>query len=143
MAQSVDLLLYGSLQDRRLRDQIRNHGREWFTRRKTEAAGGIDEDPTTRGGHFHPVFPNHWQPRSLYSMATWTNGLAFKNVQFSEIGRPIIKIAELKGGIGGQTRFTQQTFDDAVFVRSGDLLFSWSGQPETSIDAYWWSRAID
>ena len=25
-----------------------------------------------------------------------------------------------------------------VRVRPGDLLFSWSGQPETSIDAFWW-----
>ncbi len=50
----------------------------------------------------------------------------------------MIKIAEIKGGISGQTKFTQQTFDDAVRVRYGDLLFSWSGQPETSIDAFWW-----
>jgi type I restriction enzyme S subunit len=51
---------------------------------------------------------------------------------------PVIKIAEIKGGISEQTKFTQQTFDESVRVRPGDLLFSWSGQPETSIDAFWW-----
>ncbi len=71
-------------------------------------------------------------------MATWVNGIAFRNIQFAETGRPVIKIAEIKGGISGQTKFTQQTFDESVFVRPGDLLFSWSGQPETSIDAFWW-----
>ena len=71
-------------------------------------------------------------------MAQWVNGLAFREIQFSTTGKPVIKIAEIKGGISGQTKFTQQTFDESVRIRSGDLLFSWSGQPETSIDAFWW-----
>ena len=50
----------------------------------------------------------------------------------------MIKIAEIKGGLSDGTKFTQQTFDESVRVREGDLLFSWSGQPETSIDAFWW-----
>ena len=66
------------------------------------------------------------------------NGLAFRNIQFSPTGKPVIKIAEIKGGISEQTKFTNQTFDDSVRIEPGDLLFSWSGQPETSIDAFWW-----
>ena len=89
-------------------------------------------------GLFSPTFPDHWLRRPLYSLATWVNGLAFRKIQFSQAGRPIIKIAELKGGISRQTKFTGQTFDDSVRVRPGDLLFSWSGSPETSIDAFWW-----
>ncbi|WP_293716279.1 restriction endonuclease subunit S, partial [Thiolapillus sp.] len=85
-----------------------------------------------------PYFPDHWKRCPLYSLAQWVNGLAFRNIQFSDSGLPVIKIAEIKGGISGQTKFTRQTFDDAVRVRYGDLLFSWSGQPETSIDAFWW-----
>ena len=138
MAQSVDLLLYDSVRAGRLREHIRNCGVEWYARRRTDVSDGLHREPIARAGHFHPVFPEHWRPRSLYSMATWVNGLAFKEIQFSMTGRPIIKIAEIKGGISGQTRFTQQTFDDAVFVQEGDMLFSWSGQPETSIDAFWW-----
>ena len=87
---------------------------------------------------YRPRFPNHWDRRPLYSLAKWVNGLAFRNIQFSPTGKPVIKIAEIKGGISGQTKFTQQTFDESVLIRPGDLLFSWSGQPETSIDAFWW-----
>ena len=71
-------------------------------------------------------------------MAQWVNGLAYRNIEFRAAGRPIIKIAEIKNGISGQTKFTDQNFDESVRVRKGDLLFSWSGQPETSIDAFRW-----
>ena len=87
---------------------------------------------------YHPLFPEHWIRRPLYSMAQWVNGLAFRNIQFSGTGMPVIKIAEIKNGISGQTKFTEQIFDEAVRVSEGDLLFSWSGQPDTSIDAFWW-----
>ncbi len=87
---------------------------------------------------YHPDFPDYWDRRPLYSLAQWVNGLAFRNIQFSPTGKPVIKIAEIKGGISGQTKFTHQDFDESVRVRPGDLLFSWSGQPETSIDAFWW-----
>ncbi|GIX10633.1 restriction endonuclease subunit S [Elioraea sp.] len=101
-------------------------------------AGEVPEPALNRGWLYHPEFPAHWHRRSLYSLATWVNGIAFKDIQFAPTGRPVIKIAEIKGGISGQTKFTRQTFDESVFVRAGDLLFSWSGQPETSIDAFWW-----
>ena len=91
-----------------------------------------------KGWLYHPDYPDHWERCPLYSMAEWVNGLAFRDIHFSPTGRPVIKIAEIKGGISGQTKFTQQTFDESVRVRPGDLLFSWSGQPETSIDAFWW-----
>ena len=98
--------------------------------------------PGTKSWLYHPVFPEHWERRALYSLARWVNGLAFRDIQFGPTGRPVIKIAEIKGGISGQTKFTEQVFGDAVHVRAGDLLFSWSGQPETSIDAFWW-RGVD
>ena len=82
---------------------------------------------------YYPRFPSHWERRPLYSMAEWVNGLAFRNIQFSTTGLPVIKIAEIKNGITGQTKFTEQTFDESVRVKTGVLLFSWSGQPETSI----------
>lgn len=75
---------------------------------------------------------------SLFDLACWKNGLAFKNIQFAAKGKPIIKIAELKNGITTQTRFTEQVFDDNVSLKKGDMLFSWSGNPETSIDVYWY-----
>ena len=95
-------------------------------------------DSAGRDWLYHPQFPEHWKRKPLYSMAQWVNGLAFRKIQFSPTGKPVIKIAEIKGGISGQTKFTQQSFDESVYIRPGDLLFSWSGQPETSIDAFWW-----
>ena len=98
----------------------------------------ISTDSEERNWLYHPEFPAHWDRLPLYSMAQWVNGLAFRNIQFSPTGKPVIKIAEIKNGISSQTKFTCQTFDESVRIRDGDLLFSWSGQPETSIDAYWW-----
>ncbi|MCW5557913.1 MAG: restriction endonuclease subunit S [Verrucomicrobiae bacterium] len=99
-----------------------------------EAVHELDE----RSWLYRPSFPDDWERMSLLSMARWVNGLAFRDFQFSDTGKPVIKIAEIKGGITGQTKFTSQTFEDSVFVTNGDLLFSWSGQPETSIDVFWW-----
>ncbi len=87
---------------------------------------------------YDPHYPAHWIRRPLHDLAEWVNGLAFRNIHFSAAGMPVIKIAEVKGGISDQTKFTENTYDDAVHVRSGDLLFAWSGQPETSIGAYRW-----
>lgn len=85
-----------------------------------------------------PVFPESWEPHVLYSLATWINGMAFKNIDFTPTGRPVIKIAEIKGGITAQTQFTDSEYDKRYFITQGDMLFSWSGQPETSIDAFYW-----
>lgn len=87
-----------------------------------------------------PTFPEDWPRRPIYELATWTNGLAFRDFQFSESGWPVIKIAELKEGVSGQTKFTRQTFDERYHVKNGDMLFSWSGNPETSLDVFWWRR---
>lgn len=61
---------------------------------------------------------------SLYSLADWKNGLAFKQIHFSEKGKPVIKIAELKNGITAQTAWTEQNFELAAFLTKGDMLFS-------------------
>lgn len=73
---------------------------------------------------------------SLYDLAVWKNGLAFKKIHFSETGVPVIKIAELNNGISRTTAYTQQSFSDDIHLRKGDLLFSWSGNPQTSIDIF-------
>ena len=91
------------------------------------------------GWLYTPPFRPGWDRVPLYSLAHWVNGLAFRNIQFAPEGMPVIKIAEIKNGISNQTKFTQQKFDASVLIRPGDLLFSWSGQPETSIDAFWWT----
>ncbi len=76
----------------------------------------------------------------LYSLAEWINGMAFRDINFSSKGLPVIKIAEIKSGISGQTKFTGSTYDSKYLVKKGDMLFCWSGQPETSIGTFWWQK---
>lgn len=73
---------------------------------------------------------------SLFDLASWKNGLAFRKINFSDAGVPVIKIAELNNGIGGTTAYTNQHFSDDVHIVKGDFLFSWSGNPQTSIDIF-------
>ena len=87
---------------------------------------------------YYPEFDRRWLRHSLYDLAVWINGMAFKDINFATFGTPVIKIAEIKNGVSGQTRFTQEKYDQKYFLDNGDLLFCWSGQPETSIDTYWW-----
>ena len=72
----------------------------------------------------------------LFDLAIWKNGLAFKKIDFSEDGVPVIKIAELNNGIGSNTSFTEGDYGEELRLHQGDLLFSWSGNPQTSIDVY-------
>ena len=119
-------------------DKVPKSFREQIEAGHVVLAEGENNDPSGRDWLYHPQFPEHWDKQALCSMAQWVNGLAFRDIEFSKTGKPVIKIAEIKKGISSQTKFTHQTFDDSVCVRYGDLLFSWSGQPETSIDASWW-----
>lgn len=74
--------------------------------------------------------------KSLFELAKWKNGLAFKNIDFSETGKPIIKIAELNNGISSSTAFSNKEYSLEVHLIKGDLVFSWSGNPQTSIDIF-------
>lgn len=65
-------------------------------------------------------------PKPLSSLASFVNGGAFtKNA--TGTGRVVVRIAELTGGIGGNTVRNVLDVPDNQVVRNGDLLFSWSG----------------
>lgn len=66
-------------------------------------------------------------------MEKWT---CIQKIHFSDTGVPVIKIAELNNGISGNTSYTKQIFSDDVHLKKEDLLFSWSGNPQTSIDIF-------
>lgn len=66
---------------------------------------------------YESVFPGDWHESSVFDLAHWKNGLAFKNIHFSEVGRPVIKIAELKKGVSSQTARTMAEYDPSVFIR--------------------------
>lgn len=76
---------------------------------------------------------------SLFDLAKWKNGLAFKKIDFSDSGKPVIKIAELNNGITASTAYTEGKYAEDVHLTAGDMVFSWSGNPQTSIDVYWYN----
>ena len=76
---------------------------------------------------------------TLYEFADYINGAAFKQDDYSAFGLPIIKIAELKNGITDSTQFFAGDKGDKYLVHDKDILFSWSGNPNTSIDIYIWA----
>ena len=75
----------------------------------------------------------------LYDFAEYINGSAFRPDELGDTGLPVIKIAELKSGITDSTRFFDGDKGNRYLVANGDILFSWSGNPETSIDIFSWA----
>ena len=84
--------------------------------------------------------PEGWKTKSLYETATFINGAAFKNKDFSPTGEgiPVVKIAELKSGISSQTKFTKKIFPNKYLIENDEILYSWSGSPDTSLDVFKW-----
>lgn len=74
---------------------------------------------------------------ALPALAEFQNGSPFTLADFCPPGdgRPVIKIAELKRGVTGQTRYCRER-DGARAIDRGDLLLSWSGNPDTSLDVF-------
>ena len=134
--------------------------KDWFvdfgpTRRKLEGRtdpvailGGLLSDPkeaTPIAALFPAAFgedglPEGWTAEALIDQANWVNGAAYKNMHFSEAADalPVVKIAELKSGITANTKRTATELGDKYRITNGELLFSWSGNPDTSIDTFIW-----
>lgn len=85
--------------------------------------------------------PKGWANIAIYSLAEFINGAAYKAFEpnLEQRGLPIIKIAELKAGITAQTAFSDREMPDKYRLSTGDILFSWSGNPDTSIDTFVWT----
>jgi type I restriction enzyme S subunit len=88
------------------------------------------------------ALPKGWTTRALYDCADYINGAAFRNEHFSteRQGLPVIKIGELKDGITEQTKFCEIERESKYRIKSGAILFSWSGSPDTSIDIFIWTE---
>ncbi len=85
--------------------------------------------------------PEEWAEEPVHDQAVWVNGAAYKDMHFSADtdALPVIKIAELKNGITASTRFTNTDLGERYKIENGELLFSWSGNPDTSIDTFIWA----
>ena len=88
---------------------------------------------------FGGKMPEGWKEKPLYDYADFINGTSFKEDEYGTEGLPIIKIAELKNGITEATQYFNGEKDPKYNVENEDILFSWSGNPDTSIDIFIWS----
>lgn len=86
--------------------------------------------------------PSGWCASPIYDLATYINGAAYRAFEPNEErrGLPIIKIAELKAGVTAQTRFSAVEMPEKYRIDNGDMLFSWSGNPDTSINIFVWNE---
>lgn len=87
------------------------------------------------------LIPKGWSSSPVYDLAQFINGAAYKafNPNREKRGLPIIKIAELKASITEQTAYSDVAMPYKYRIDTGDILFSWSGNPDTSIDTFVWS----
>jgi type I restriction enzyme S subunit len=135
--------------------------RDWFVdfgpvRRKASGLqdpvailGGMIDD-AARAATLAALFPDRieedglpvgWFEEPLKDQADWINGAAYKKIHFvpPNEGLPVVKIGELKSGISASTGFTNSDLGSRYKINNGELLFSWSGNPDTSIDTFIWS----
>lgn len=80
--------------------------------------------------------PSSWTVVPLKYLATLTNGYVFNSATWAESGTPIIRIENLNGS--ENFNHSKETLPERYKVRSGHLLYSWSGNPGTSFGPYRW-----
>ncbi|PSW30486.1 restriction endonuclease subunit S [Photobacterium phosphoreum] len=87
------------------------------------------------------LIPESWVETPLYDIADYINGAAYKKFEPNNesVGLPIVKIAELKAGISEKTGFSTVDMPAKYRLADQDILFSWSGNPDTSIDTFVWA----
>ncbi|MBI3411413.1 MAG: restriction endonuclease subunit S [Planctomycetes bacterium] len=85
-----------------------------------------------------PLIPRNWNVLPLKFLCKFMNGTAFKPTDWSSTGIPIIRIENLNGG--GEFNCFDGTIEPRYHVRSGDLLFGWSGNRGTSFGPFLWQR---
>jgi type I restriction enzyme, S subunit len=94
--------------------------------------------PSILAGSEIGMIPEGWEWKPLYETAGYLNGAAFKAADFTGSGIPIVKIVELKKGLSKQTKYTENAYDTKYRIDDGDILYSWSGSPETSLEVFKW-----
>lgn len=86
------------------------------------SGGGMEYDE-----ELNMEIPIGWEVKSLYDIATYTNGLAMQNHRpTTEDFLPVIKIKEMNEGYSKATEFAKSDFEEDYIVTEGDVLFSWS-----------------
>ncbi len=82
--------------------------------------------------------PPGWASTSLSSLGDYLNGRAFSKADWSNEGRPIIRIQDLTG-TSNSPNFYNGELEERYVVRPGDLLVSWSA----TLGAFMWKGPED
>lgn len=79
--------------------------------------------------------PENWVWTKLGKIANYYNGRAFKPAEWSEEGRPIVRIQDLTGTNKGEPNYFEGQVAEKHEITKGDLLISWSA----TLGAYIWN----
>ena len=82
------------------------------------------------------LIPKSWEVRSVYDIATYVNGAAFKPSELLDDGKYVIKISELNGGITKNTGKSNKQVKPEQIINDGSVLFSWSA----TLDIFLWDK---
>jgi type I restriction enzyme S subunit len=80
-------------------------------------------------------FPRGWQPAALADLAEYVNGYPFKPHDWSAVGLPIVRIAQMTDASAPFDRYPNP-LPSEYRIDSGDLLFAWSA----TLTAMIWQR---
>jgi len=83
--------------------------------------------------------PDNWEWVKIGEAMNLINGRAFKPVEWTSSGLPIIRIQNLNNP-EAPFNFCDFEVDEKFHVRNSDFLISWSGTPGTSFGAFIWNR---
>ena len=67
-----------------------------------------------------------WVQRTLAELAVYQNGRVFKPADWTEIGLPIVRIAQITDPNAKPNHYDGEDVDNRHIIDNGDLLFSWS-----------------
>lgn len=82
--------------------------------------------------------PKGWVNEPVGNVCSLINGKAFKPSDWSPTGLPIVRIQNLNDP-NKPFNFYNGKIEEKFYVRTGDLLFAWSGTPGTSFGAHIWN----
>lgn len=77
--------------------------------------------------------PKGWKKTTLGEIATYINGRAFKPIEWSKTGTPIVRIQNLNNP-NAEYNYYDGSIEQKYHIKNGDLLFAWSA----SLGAYIW-----
>jgi type I restriction enzyme, S subunit len=106
---------------------------------------GLDENGELRDPIAHPEqfknsplgrIPRGWEVRTVGSLCSLLNGLAFRPEDWTDSGLPIIRIQNLNGGT--EFNYFAGRVREEFIIPGGTLLFSWSGNRGTSFGPFVW-----